>query len=235
MAAAGSEPRPEGEARHLLRTYSAAQRHVVQPRDRAQPAQRVRHYAQNYIDGDVYEHIHGAVCGAWWKSTINVDGTPNGYGVYDISGSKIENWYYKPTRLSKDFQIRMYRGETTFAGGYKFTYTASDEIVANIWNSDDRNWKVEVYENGNKTGEMTREKSLDAWGAGYHVGVLSANPDSHGKTTYDHFYHYKLKDAKAAVEIRATDCFGKVYTQNVFTTAAETDYPMVDNYPAVAE
>ncbi len=34
------------------------------------------HYAQNYIDGDVYEHIHGAVCGAWWKSTINVDGTP---------------------------------------------------------------------------------------------------------------------------------------------------------------
>ena len=176
-----------------------------------------------------------AVCGAWWKSTINVDGTPNGYGVYDISGSKIENWYYKPTRLSKDFQIRMYRGETTFAGGYKFTYTASDEIVANIWNSDDRNWKVEVYENGNKTGEMTREKSLDAWGAGYHVGVLSANPDSHGKTTYDHFYHYKLKDAKAAVEIRATDCFGKVYTQNVFTTAAETDYPMVDNYPAVAE
>lgn len=105
------------------------------------------HYAQNYIDGDVYEHIHGAVCGAWWKSTINVDGTPNGYGVYDISGSKIENWYYKPTRLSKDFQIRMYRGETTFAGGYKFTYTASDEIVANIWNSDDRNWKVEVYEN----------------------------------------------------------------------------------------
>ena len=193
------------------------------------------HYAQNYIDGDVYEHIHGAVCGAWWKSTINVDGTPNGYGVYDISGSKIENWYYKPTRLSKDFQIRMYRGETTFAGGYKFTYTASDEIVANIWNSDDRNWKVEVYENGNKTGEMTREKSLDAWGAGYHVGVLSANPDSHGKTTYDHFSHYKLKDAKAAVEIRATDCFGKVYTQNVFTTAAETDYPMVDNYPAVAE
>ena len=82
--------------------------------------------------------------------------------------------------------------------------------MANIWNSDDRNWKVEVYENGNKTGEMTREKSLDAWGAGYHVGVLSANPDSHGKTTYDHFYHYKLKDAKAAVEIRATDCFGKV-------------------------
>ena len=34
---------------------------------------------------------------------------------------------------------------------------------------------------------------------------------------------------KAAVEIRATDCFGKVYTQNVFTTAAETDYPMVGN------
>ena len=107
--------------------------------------------------------------------------------------------------------------------------------MANIWNSDDRNWKVEVYENGVKTGEMERYKDLDAWGAGYHVGVLSANPDSHGKTTYDHFYRYTLKDAKAAVEIRATDCFGKVYTQNVFTTDAESEYPMVDNYPAVAE
>ena len=64
---------------------------------------------------------------------------------------------------------------------------------------------------------------------------LFCGPRGVGKTTYDHFYHYKLKDAKAAVEIRATDCFGKVYTQNVFTTAAETDYPMVDNYPAVAE
>ncbi len=83
------------------------------------------HYAQNYIDGDVYEHIHGAVCGAWWKSTINVDGTPNGYGVYDISGSKIENWYYKPTRLSKDFQIRMYRGEDDLRGRLTSSPTAS--------------------------------------------------------------------------------------------------------------
>ena len=88
--------------------------------------------------------------------------------------------------------------------------------MANVWNADDT-WTIEVYENGVKTGEMERYKDLDAWGAGYHVGVLSANPDSHGKTTYDHFYRYTLKDAKAAVEIRATDCFGKVYTQNVFT------------------
>ena len=129
----------------------------------------------------------------------------------------------------------MYRGDTTYAGNYKFTYSASSDIVANIWNSDDKNWKIEVYENGVKTGEMERYKDLDAWGAGYHVGVLSANPDSHGKTKYEHFYHYTLKDAKAAVEIRATDLFGTVYKQTVFTTAAESDYPMASNYPALAE
>ncbi len=195
------------------------------------------HYAQNYIDAerDIYEHIHGAACGAWWKSTINVDGTPNGYAVYDIAGTNVKDWYYKSTRLPKDFQIRMYRGETTFAGNYKFTYTASNEIVANIWNSDDKNWKVEVYENGVKTGDMTRYKDLDAWGAGYHVGVLNANASSHGTTKYDHFYHYTLKNPAAAVEIRATDLFGTVYKQNLFTTHAESEYPMVDNYPAITE
>ena len=195
------------------------------------------HYGQNYIDTerDIYEHIHGAVCGAWWKSTINVDGTPNGYGVYDISGTEVKDWYYKPTCLPKDFQIRMYRAETSYAGNYKFSYTASNEIVANIWNADS-SWKIEVYENGAKTGEMTeqlRYSDRDAWGAGYHVGVLKANASSHGNGKYDHFYHYTLKDATASiVEIRATDAFGTIYTQNVFTTATESDYPSVENYPA---
>lgn len=210
--------------RNLLKTFDEA--HIMAGHT---------HYAQNFIDGDTYEHIHGAACGAWWKSTINVDGTPNGYGVYDIAGGHIADWYYKPTRLPQDFQIRMYRGDTAYDGGYRFAYKASEQIVANIWNSDDRNWKVEVYENGVKTGEMTRYKDLDAWGAGYHVGVLNANASSHGTTKYDHFYHYTLKDAKAAVEIRATDYFGTVYRQNVFATAAAADYPMVDNYPAAAE
>ena len=118
------------------------------------------------------------------------------------------------------------------AGGYKFTYTASDEIVANIWNSHDRNWKVEVYENGNKTGEMTkqlRNSDWDAWGAGYHVGVPEReSPSSHGnghRTTISTTTSSKMPKQAQSRSAQPT-VFGTVYTQNVFTTAAETDYPI---------
>ena len=190
------------------------------------------HYSQNYIDTgrNIYEHIHGAACGAWWKSTINKDGAPNGYGVYEINGSGISNWYYKATCYDRDFQIRMYRANTRFAYDdiQQFIYHNSDQIIANIWNSDNRNWSVEVYEDGAKTGNMTRYTDNDVWAVGYHAGVL-------GKTTYtgsfDHLYYYKLQDKDAAVEIRATDKFGNTYKQTMFTTNSQSDYPTVANYP----
>ncbi len=192
------------------------------------------HYAQNYIDTsrNVYEHIHGAACGAWWKSTINVDGTPNGYGVYEIDGAGIANWYYKSTCLDEQFQVRMYRGDERFAYNslQQFTYHASNQIAANIWNSDTTNWKIEVYENGTKTGEMTRYKGGDVWAIGYHVGILGAS-SSHARVDFDHLYYYTLKNETAAVEIRATDKFGNVYKQDKFTTNSQVDYPSVANYP----
>ncbi len=194
------------------------------------------HRNRNYFHtaGDsgrtIYEHNHGAVCGAHWRSTICAEGTPNGYGVFEIGGSTFTNWYYKSVRYDKDFQIRMYRANTRFAYDKRpqFMYHDDDGIVANIWNSDEKNWTVEVFENGVKTGEMIRFRDFDAWASGYLAGIL-------GRETYpkrtDHLYYYTLKDANAAVEIRATDPFGNIYTQDTFTTNSTTEYPTVENYP----
>ena len=54
------------------------------------------HYMRNEptLSSGVYEHVHAAVCGAWWNANVNGDGSPNGYGVYDIEGTTIKNWYY---------------------------------------------------------------------------------------------------------------------------------------------
>ena len=112
----------------------------------------------------------------------------------------------------------------------QFYYHEANQIVANIWNSDE-NWTVDVYENGIKTGQMSRfaADDYDVWACGYHAGVL-------GRTSYtkqtEHLYYYTLKDANAAtVEIRATDKFKNVYTQDTFTTNSQSDYPTVANYP----
>lgn len=176
------------------------------------------HYTENYtITSPImtYEHIHSAACGAWWRSTINGDGTPNGYAVYEISGSKITNWFYKPTKLSKDFQIRLHKGDEAFGGQYGyFTFNkGANTVIANVWNSDSQ-WKVEAFENGVKVADLNvLPTSTDAWSVGYHIGVLNRNPDNY-TTSCKHLYVHTMVTPSATLEIRATDRFGTVYQQS---------------------
>lgn len=191
------------------------------------------HYTENVsISNPVsaYEHIHAAACGSWWRSTLNGDGTPNGYAVYEINGNRITNGYYKPTRLAKEFQIRLHKGNVVFGGDYGyFTFNQADNtIVANIWNADS-NWKVEAWENGVKVAVLSPlPVSLkDAWTLGYHIGVLNRNPDNYSPAC-KHLYLHTMQNPAAALEIRATDPFGNVYKQSQitadFTTATSYQY-----------
>jgi len=181
------------------------------------------HYAENYqntVPLTTYEHIHAAACGAWWHSTINGDGAPNGYAVYDISGAKITNWYYKPTKLSKDFQIRLHKGNVIFGGVYgSFSFNQPEKtIVANVWNADS-SWKIEAYEDGIKVANLTPLPTFlkDAWSLGYHIGILNRDPDNYS-TSCKHLYLHTVVNPNAALEIRATDEFGNVYRQNQIIT-----------------
>ncbi|WP_108824892.1 calcineurin-like phosphoesterase C-terminal domain-containing protein [Ereboglobus luteus] len=190
------------------------------------------HYQENItfpINGSTknitaYEHIHGGACGAWWNSLLNVDGAPNGYGVYTISGTKLTDWYYKSTGYSDTYQMRMYRGDISF-GGASGTYTynqppyatlGANDVVVDVWNAD-ANWKFVVYENGVKVADTLKKLNMlvDAYAAGYHVGVLKRTYDSRSNK---HLYSHTLKTPGASVEIRATDRFGKTYSLSEFTT-----------------
>lgn len=187
------------------------------------------HYTENYPQTSpitAYEHVHAAACGSWWRSTLNGDGTPNGYAVYSVSGNRMTNWYYKPTKLSKDFQIRLHNGNVSYGGafGYYNFNQGDNTIVANVWNSDSK-WKIEAYEDGIKVGNLTPlSASLkDAWTLGYHIGILNRNPDNYSPAS-KHLYLHKRVNPSANLEIRATDGFGNVYKQNQiiadFVTAA---------------
>lgn len=185
------------------------------------------HYTENFTitsPAKAYEHIHGAACGSWWRSTLNGDGTPNGYAVYEINGAKFSNWFHKPVKLPRDFQIRLHRGDVTFGGQYgQFTFgQGSNTIVANVWNADSE-WKVEAFENGVNVGALTKlPVSLkDAWTLGYHIGVLNRNPDNYSPAS-KHLYLHTLKNPDATLEIRATDRFGTVYKQSGIVSDFET-------------
>lgn len=151
------------------------------------------HYPQNYLHNSyrtknglpIYEHIHGAACGAWWSSNLNTNGQPNGYSLYecDAKNGTITNWVAKSTKDDFSFQMRVYDGDQIYTGtkGYRYAWTTTSSggagalnvggssnifakgnqvfknaFVAAVWNDDASNWKVELYQNGAKVGDFKR-------------------------------------------------------------------------------
>lgn len=195
------------------------------------------HYAENNEYDGHYEHVHGAACGAWWRTVINADGTPNGYSVYRVDGASFSNWYYKSVGFDKDYQIRLYRGNLKYMDGYasqyEFYYKGDRDIIANIWNADS-GWKVDVYEDNNLTGQMEPYGSgatrRDAWASGYLLGVLGLSGTSYDKSNVSHLYHYTLKTTNknpddVSVRVVATDSFGNTYEQTEFTPNTTAGFP----------
>ncbi len=55
------------------------------------------HYNHSNAYTNVHEHVHGAVCGVWWRSKICGDGCPAGYGRYTIQTNRKACTYYDGT------------------------------------------------------------------------------------------------------------------------------------------
>jgi hypothetical protein len=164
------------------------------------------HANRNIINSDfnVYEHITGTASGMWWSSNVNKCGAPNGYGVYEISGNKMKNWYYKSVNYSREYQITM-TAPHTFGDNDGY-------VVANIWNADE-NWKVEFFEDGVNMGQMERFTT-------YAPEVFALNKsknikeDSNWYFKTSHLFRVKPTKKDAVFTIQATDAFGNIYRQS---------------------
>lgn len=195
------------------------------------------HYFQPYHmrSHKLFERIHGGTCGYFWRSTCGGDGTPNGFMVYEIDGTKIIDTYFKASQRADDYQIRLYRGNAEFAGPYA-TYkydVGADVVVANVFTSgmDGTTWKVELSEDGGKTwSAMTAmaQNYGDRWIRGYHIGV-EKHPVESGTSPCYHQYQCKLKNPEAtSIVVRATDSFSHVYTQTRFNES--NDFTEAEGY-----
>ncbi|PRY51474.1 3',5'-cyclic AMP phosphodiesterase CpdA [Arcticibacter pallidicorallinus] len=164
------------------------------------------HYNENYVEDNVYEHIHASVCAAWWTSPICNDGTPGGYGVYEIDGNELK-WYYKSLGREKDYQMKLYP-----PGSYADKPGA---VVANVWNWD-KDWKVEWFEDGKLMGNMQQYTGLDADAVKYMAGA-----DKPGKYSWiepmltDHLFFVTPSHKAKKLKVVATDRFGEKYVQDL--------------------
>jgi len=181
------------------------------------------HYMRHSVTNNpikIEERIHAAVCGAFWWSTINRDGAPNGFSTYEIKGNKIVNNHWVNTNENMPDNIRLTQGD--FSDGDYSYGLSSDYVVANVWNWDPQ-WKVTISEDGGTPVEM--EQSLkhspkitnDAWSDGYLITERKRKA-SDFQAYNQHLFLYKLKNPNASVVVTATDRYGNKYTQSTFTT-----------------
>ncbi|MBQ0080088.1 MAG: calcineurin-like phosphoesterase C-terminal domain-containing protein [Alistipes sp.] len=193
------------------------------------------HYMRSFFHKNgIREHILAAVCGQWWWSRFNGDGCPNGYGVFSVKGNKLSDWYYKGVGFDRNSQFQLYRGDAKCGGVFEQPQFMLGEqvLLANVWNAD-KDWKIEVFEDGVKSGEMKKIKptayraeeypttlsSKDWWAIGYHVGVVGrGHVGTSTRRNYCmpcyHMYRFDLRSSKSKVLVRVTDHKGRVFSEN---------------------
>lgn len=160
------------------------------------------HYNRNLEHSEqLYEHITAAVCGTWWQGSVCLDGTPQGYGVYEVDNDSV-TWYFKSAGFPREYQMRVY------TPGSSPEYP--NDVIANVWNWDAK-WKVEWLENGILMGEMTRisicdpaAEALCADKEKLEFKWIAANPN-------DHMFRATIKNKNAKIEVLVTDRFGNTF------------------------
>ncbi|WEK19819.1 MAG: calcineurin-like phosphoesterase family protein [Candidatus Pedobacter colombiensis] len=159
------------------------------------------HYNLNKITNGIYEHNHGTVCGAWWTGPICEDGTPRGYGVYEVNGTDMK-WYYKSTGFDKTKQVNVYVEELT----------NQKRIIANVWNWDPE-WKVEYFLDDQPMGVLEQQKGYDPLAVQLYKGdKLPVTRSFAEPKKMDHLFIAHFSPSVKSIKVIATDRFGEKYT-----------------------
>ncbi|USD24747.1 calcineurin-like phosphoesterase C-terminal domain-containing protein [Flagellimonas marinaquae] len=164
------------------------------------------HRNTNYPESNRFEHVHGAVCGAWWSGPICSDGTPNGYGVYQMRGSEV-TWKYKSVGESMDHQFRFYK-----RGSHP---EFPNSCALNIWNWNP-DWKICWYENGDRKSHIHKVDATDPMSIELHLGkLLPERRPWVEPAKSDHMFFFEPGENLDKITIEVTDNFGNTYIQTI--------------------
>ncbi|WP_164122025.1 MULTISPECIES: calcineurin-like phosphoesterase C-terminal domain-containing protein [Sphingobacterium] len=190
---------------------------------------------------NIMEHNTGAVCATWWwtgnvgyaGNHICKDGAPGGYAIWEMQGRDLK-WKYKAIGENEDYQFRAYdlnkvhltreKYAPAYNGAEWNNYAAeyanastANEVLINVWNYD-KNWKVEVIENGQPL-KVTRVRMRDPLHIiSYSAQRLNRNavPTEDFVTSLTaHMFKVKASSPTSTLQIRVTDRFGKVYQESM--------------------
>ncbi len=159
------------------------------------------HYHRNVIKGNIYEHNHGTVCGAWWTGPICGDGTPCGYGVYKVNGTEL-SWHYQSTGESADHQMNIFVEDVS----------GEKQLQVNIWNHDPE-WNTEYWVDGINKGSLEQFTGFDPLAYATLLGPDLPKPRGFAEPRKtEHMFKATVPASFREIKVIATDRFGKKYS-----------------------
>lgn len=200
------------------------------------------------VDGHNFrEYNSGSVCASWWWSGnltpgihIGTDGTPGGYGIWDVAGTDFQ-CLYKSTGWPEEYQFRSYDLNNVhfsmadvplmpsdISASVKNAYMQyvnaypqnnDNEVLINIWNWNS-DWTLSVVDENRKTLPYTEVWAYDP----LHIAALSVKRFNNAglKLTplfitdkFTHFFKVKADDADTDLVITVKDEFGNEWTENM--------------------
>lgn len=200
------------------------------------------------VDGHNFrEYNSGSVCASWWWSGnltpgihIGTDGTPGGYGIWDVTGTDFQ-CLYKSTGWPEEYQFRSYDLNNVhfsmadvplmpsdISASVKNAYMQyvnaypqnnDNEVLINIWNWNS-DWTLSVVDENRKTLPYTEVWAYDP----LHIAALSVKRFNNAglKSTpsfitdkFTHFFKVKADDADTNLVITVKDEFGNEWTENM--------------------
>lgn len=200
------------------------------------------------VDGHNFrEYNSGSVCASWWWSGnltpgihIGTDGTPGGYGIWDVTGTDFQ-CLYKSTGWPEEYQFRSYDLNNVHFSMANVPLMPSDisasvknaymqyvnaypqnndnEVLINIWNWNS-DWTLSVVDENRKTLPYTEVWAYDP----LHIAALSVKRFNNAglKSTpsfitdkFTHFFKVKADDADTDLVITVKDEFGNEWTENM--------------------
>lgn len=200
------------------------------------------------VDGHNFrEYNSGSVCASWWWSGnltpgihIGTDGTPGGYGIWDVTGTDFQ-CLYKSTGWPEEYQFRSYDLNNVhfsmadvplmpsdISASVKNAYMQyvnaypqnnDNEVLINIWNWNS-DWTLSVVDESRKTLPYTEVWAYDP----LHIAALSVKRFNNAglKSTpwfitdkFTHFFKVKADDADTDLVITVKDEFGNEWTENM--------------------
>ena len=155
------------------------------------------------ISENIAEMNVTGLCGAWWCGPVCIDGSPAGFKDMEINGNEI-SWKYIGCGHPEDYHMKVYVDDEQHQG----------YVVANIWDYDPA-WKVEYFEDGVKVCDMEQFKAQDPL-----ARELYKDPSSLKRTWVyaaptENMFREKHSAQAKTLEVRATDRFGRVYSQTI--------------------